>query len=181
MKELIMTKTIKLLFFLLIATTSISFADSMTVSQKIMFVGFSGAQFKYVPPSDAQLKETCGDGNADFKYAEFPVYMPPKDPEGNPADSYSMKFSYDVPLGSNAICAAPLTTRIQWKTGTTVHSCYFTTVIGGGAENHFTIISTGKTHRCQIGDEKGQNADCYSNDCNPDSDSDKDLWMVYPK
>lgn len=178
-----MTKTVKLLFFMIIATIGISFADSMTVSQKIMFVGFSGAQFKYVPPSDSQLKQHCGDGNSDFKYAESPVYMPPKDPEGNPADSYSMKFSYDIasPFHSDARCAAPLTTIIQWKTGTTVHSCYFTAILGGGAENDAYIISTGKTHRCQIGDENGQNADCYSNDCNADSDSGKDFWTVYPK
>ncbi len=174
---------IRIALFLMALFFKAAFGDSLTVSQKVIFEGFTGAVFTYVAPTSDQIKEKCGDGNVSSKSYSFPEYLPPRNPMINTKDIYSIHFNYTVssPFGSDAKCAIPLTTAIVWKNQTGTHTCYFTVALGGGAVNDGYIISTGKKHMCVIGKEDGTGSDCYTNDCNSKDDSSKELWIVHAK
>ena len=60
------------------------FADTMTISQSVVFEGFEGATFMYVKPSNDAI--ICDDKASEITYS-FPNSLPAQDPN---IDKYSI-------------------------------------------------------------------------------------------
>lgn len=120
-----------LLCFLAVAGTS-SYADSMTENQGVLFEGFTGAKFSYIPPTTDQINSMCDSKYINSQSSHFPEVIPPRDPVSG-SDQYSMKFSYSKPSSQTQFsCAIPLTTAVTWVSGGTQYKCILTVVVGGG-------------------------------------------------
>ncbi len=178
-KELSMKFNKLLLCFLAIVSIT-SYANSMTVKQGVLFEGFTGAKFSYIPPTEEQIDSTCNSKYINSSSWSFPAHLPARDPESG-SDQYSMKFSYDVPSQSaDFSCAIPLTTAISWVSGELLHQCIFTTIVGGGGRVIKSVAPTGDPIYSFNTEEKESYIIAESSSCSIDT-SNKSIWIVHVK
>lgn len=168
----------KLLLCFVAISSITSYADSMTAKQGVLFEGFTGSKFSYIPPTTDQINSSCNSKYIDSQSSHFPETLPARDPL-NGSDQYSMKFNYSKPSTQTQFsCAIPLTTVVSWVSNGVPHQCVLTVVVGGGMRV-VTEVAPGTYDPVNVYYTDQQSSYIIADGSSCSVDNSKPIWIVH--